>query len=1371
MKTLLNIHKTLLFAAILVVSALSNAQTVSYLWSNGAKTPNIFVNPQETTTYYVTITQDGVEYLDSLVVTVTPPPVVAINGNNTVCMGFSTTLQATAGSTYLWSTGESTASITVNPSTNTTYFVQVTDASGCTGTAEINVMVNQPSATTETVTACGSYIWNGNTYNQSGTYTWTGTNAAGCDSLVTLNLTITPQPEQPQIACWQTATFNAASCSWVISGTQPAEPTNLACYESAVFNSNICEWEITGTQPANWYLGGGTVPPPPLPCNASFFFNDVTCEWEVTGTPAPAIVTNASACESYTWEANGQSYTSSGNFTFSENCQDYRLNLTINQATASTVNATITQGESYSFNGQSLTTAGTYTATLQNAAGCDSVVTLNLTVNAAPQICDVTVSDTEICAGESVSISVGGVTPSPGGCSSANMPANLQQGLVAWYPFCGNAEDESPNNYNGTVRNAVLTTDRFGNANQAYSFTTGQDIIVNGTQGLNLYPMSISLWYNVDTIVSIYDEANIFSKYSPAAWNGYAIITSNMAPEEGNVYYPTVKPWYTRSINNRIIGRYGSAPFEHENIDLDAWHHMVFTVAPDGGKCYVNGQLIATDTWDGAAGPSSSSFIWKIGGLYDYWYNGKIDDIAVYNRVLTAAEATQLYQYQAQSETTSILWSNGEATPTINVSPSETTTYTVTVNQGTQTCTSDVTIMVNQPSATSETASACNSYTWNGSTYTQSGTYTWTGNNVAGCDSVVTLNLTITPQPAQPSTACYQTATFNNQTCSWVLSGTQPAQPPTACYQTATFNDQTCSWDVTGTQPAQPATACYQTATFNNQSCAWVLTGTQPTQPATACYETASFNALSCSWVVTGSPAPAIVTNASACGSYTWEANGQTYTTSGNYSFSTNCQDYTLNLTINQASTSTVNATITQGESYSFNGQNLTTAGTYFDTLQNVAGCDLYVTLNLTVNPAPVAGCYATSVVNFTQGQRADATNVIAIRSNATQALGMPEPVVNNVVNFVSLGFGGSITLAFEIPIANGAGNDIRIDEATWGNNTCNNYPEKADVFASQDGTNFIYLGRACHDASFDLGVMSWAKYIRVVDVSNTLSFTSDADGFDVNGIECLNGASINPTDDGLQACTLQEIVSYTPANRKNGTAVPAPRNNANNALGAPQSNNTINFVSLGFGGTLVAKFDFVVFNQAGNDLRVTETSFGNPSCSSYPERARVSVSLDGNSWSELGEICLDGSLDFGTVPYAQYIRITDSSPLSSSRFNGSADGFDVDAVVVLNNGCGSSSARFAELDNTTTPDASMTISAFPNPMEDYTIVNFDGLEIETDFNFQIMDAAGRLIRNENILVSPENPTYLFTATELARGIYQIVISNKNDNQVIRLVK
>ena len=152
-------------------------------------------------------------------------------------------------------------------------------------------------------------------------------------------------------------------------------------------------------------------------------------------------------------------------------------------------------------------------------------------------------------------------------------------------------------------------------------------------------------------------------------------------------------------------------------------------------------------------------------------------------------------------------------------------------------------------------------------------------------------------QPAQPTTACYQTATFNSSNCTWALSGTQaPAPTGLSCWQTAAFNSSTCAWVVTGTQPLQPTTACYQTATFTN--CEWVLTGTQDAQPALLCYQTAAFNTGTCSWVVSGTQ-EINATTQSVYNSFTWSNNGQTYTASGTYTGNVvNCVAQVLNLTI-----------------------------------------------------------------------------------------------------------------------------------------------------------------------------------------------------------------------------------------------------------------------------------------------------------------------------------------------------------------------------------------------------------------------------------------------------------------------------------------
>jgi hypothetical protein len=120
------------------------------------------------------------------------------------------------------------------------------------------------------------------------------------------------------------------------------------------------------------------------------------------------------------------------------------------------------------------------------------------------------------------------------------------------------------------------------------------------------------------------------------------------------------------------------------------------------------------------------------------------------------------------------------------------------------------------------------------------------------CSNSVSVDLIIDPAPAMPTLACYETATLNTTTCSWVVTGTQPSVPTLACYESANFNTGTCVWDVTGTQPTLPTLACYETATFNNSTCSWDVTGTIPTTPTLACYETASFNSSTCVWDVTG---------------------------------------------------------------------------------------------------------------------------------------------------------------------------------------------------------------------------------------------------------------------------------------------------------------------------------------------------------------------------------------------------------------------------------------------------------------------------------------------------------------------------------------
>lgn len=122
---------------------------------------------------------------------------------------------------------------------------------------------------------------------------------------------------------------------------------------------------------------------------------------------------NITACDSYTWF--GSAYTTSGIHTHivpnANGCDStITLQLTINHASATTINASICQGNSVTIGSHTYTTSGTYIDTLQTSTGCDSIITTNLTVNPNPYVS--LGSDTAICSGITLNANaLGGTSP------------------------------------------------------------------------------------------------------------------------------------------------------------------------------------------------------------------------------------------------------------------------------------------------------------------------------------------------------------------------------------------------------------------------------------------------------------------------------------------------------------------------------------------------------------------------------------------------------------------------------------------------------------------------------------------------------------------------------------------------------------------------------------------------------------------------------------------------------------------------------------------------------------------------------------------------------------------------------------------------
>ena len=344
---------------------------------------------------HVLETVKGCDSVITLTLTVNPLPNVTIIGNNSFCQDGSTTLTADGAVTYEWSNEDNTASTIITAAD--TYTVTGTDANNCSNTAEVTVTMNLPTTGIFEHTACDSYTWiDGQTYTAStNTPTFTLENAAGCDSVVTLNLTIINST---------TGVFEHTACdsyTWIDGQTYTAS-TNTPTYtlENAAGCDSVVTLNLTIIHSTSsvdvqtacgsyTWIDGQTYT---ASTNTPFITleNAAGCDSVVTlhltiNNPTTGVDVQT-ACDSYTW-IDGQTYTESTNeptytLTNAAGCDSVvTLNLTINHSNTGV--DVQTACDSYTWiDGQTYTAStNTPTYTLQNAAGCDSVVTLNLTVN------------------------------------------------------------------------------------------------------------------------------------------------------------------------------------------------------------------------------------------------------------------------------------------------------------------------------------------------------------------------------------------------------------------------------------------------------------------------------------------------------------------------------------------------------------------------------------------------------------------------------------------------------------------------------------------------------------------------------------------------------------------------------------------------------------------------------------------------------------------------------------------------------------------------------------------------------------------------------------------------------------------------------
>jgi hypothetical protein len=167
-----------------------------------------------------------------------------------------------------------------------------------------------------------------------------------------------------------------------------------------------------------------------------------------------------------------------------------------------------------------------------------------------------------------------------------------------------------------------------------------------------------------------------------------------------------------------------------------------------------------------------------------------------------------------------------------------------------------------------------------------------------------------------------------------------------------------------------------------------------------------------------------------------------------------------------------------------------------------------------------------------------------------------------------------------------------------------------------------------------------------------------------------------------------------------------------------------------------------------------------------------VEGSLDGITYTPLttDDICLDGFVDIGSAGPIQYIKIKDRS--MSSKFGGSADGYDVDGVVVLTtcNGEGVDLERIADDNNT--PDEIAGSVAYPNPFSsELTVEISTGTEDNTAL-IEISNYLGQQVASERINVAPASQVlHQVSARNFERGVYFVTVTTNSNKEVLKVVR
>ncbi len=639
--------------SVLLIATAESAHTsqFSYQWSTGESGNTIL--PNSNGLYTVTATADnGCSQTSSYTLSLYPSPAGIISGDTVLCEGSNAVLSASGAWSYQWNTGTQGNSITV--AVPGVYTCTFTNEYGCTSERSITVStlsdiaisgnphVCEGESTLLSAPAADSCLWSTGAQNFSilvstpGTYTVTiyhGQCSASASVVVTSASLPTPSILGSTTICQNQTTILTAnggvSYAWNNGGTSSS--INIA--QSGVYTVTATNVEGCSAT-ANVTVTVNPLPSVNISGNSSFCQGDnVTLTatgansyaWSNASTDASITVSSAGAYTVTGTDANGCSNTAT-------------KTVSVNPTYNTPLSHSICEGESYNFHGQNISAAGTYTHTLQTVNGCDSVLTLVVTLRALPTTA--ITGNTTICEGETTTLTATGGTSYAWSNGSTNGSVTVSQSGI----------------YTVTATNAEGCS---ATANVTVTVNPLPTVVVSGNTTL-------------------------------CAGNSTTLTAS------GADSYSWSTGDNTASVSINAFGVYTVTGTSTEGCSNTANVTVLVSQAP---------QITISGETDLCAGESTT--LTANGGETYLWSNGNTD-----NTLIVSTTGTwQVIGYNAAG------------------------------------CSSmaSATVSVWQPAASEFTVFCPDScYTWNGTEYCASGDYTQTLQTIHGCDSVVTLHLTIT---------------------------------------------------------------------------------------------------------------------------------------------------------------------------------------------------------------------------------------------------------------------------------------------------------------------------------------------------------------------------------------------------------------------------------------------------------------------------------------------------------------------------------------------------------------------------------------------------------------------------------------------------